>query len=657
MTIRQTTRTGLAGVAVLILAASAHGAATIKELKREFEGRERTVVVMENDRILVEIVPSVAGRIVSYRDKSKRLSAFEWLDDCPYHYGCRWEGKPFTHQISETGPGKVSLKVEGGGRIAVAQLRGVLGLDLAGALDLTCERTMAIDAKSTRLVVQIKITNTGDAVAPQFRYMMHGVWGQVPRQPFAFLLPTESGLQFFDGARARKEFAEAIHQTGKDPNHRFNRFVPGRRADKPRYVPAGWVALLTSAGPTYVYYPREQYDFFQYWYGGDSQWHWTSEPQSKAVDLAPGQSVEIRFTLAYDASEVPFNTKTVAVLPPELPQTVTRGFTLPIQSQATTARNTSEQAQFTFVIKSPDGRTVFEETAAKAVKGFAFESLDLAYAVPEDAPLGKYSWRAVLPDGKTLAQGAFEVLTPEEFSKRKTEAAIARTKADYERKLKDLSEKHRGATRLAGGWRRGMEFALSMRDPEGWDVPAEPVAAVSVRRLKDAVPVIGRWKEREPPRIQRYAPAELRPWPAEAAAGLAKLGSDQAHVRDLAVTPDGKLVVLVVDPAGKRVQVVRVGPGGVEHRFGRYADQPAEDDDRLGDQARALAVDDGGNVWVATNVWGVTSVYVPGPTGQPSEETRPGVKGAVKKFDAGGKLLGSVSLLDPPITSSHKFCP
>ena len=342
---QQTSRAIPISVAVIFLAASVHGAVTIKETTRKFEGRVQTIVVMENDRILVEVAPSVAGRIITYRDKSEKLSAFEWLDDCPYHYGCRWEGKPFTHEIVETGPDKVSLKVRGGGRIAVAQLRSVLGLDLAGALDLTCERTMTIDAKSTRLAVQIKITNTGDAVAPQFRYMMHGVWGQVPRQPFAFLLPTENGLQFFDSARARKEFGEAIHQTGKDPNHRFNRFVPGRRADKPRYVPAGWVALLTSAGPTYVYYPPEQYDFFQYWYGGDSQWHWTSEPQSKPVDLAPGQSVEIRFTLAYDASEVPFNTETVAVLPPELPQTVTRGFTLPIRSQGTTARDTAEQAQ------------------------------------------------------------------------------------------------------------------------------------------------------------------------------------------------------------------------------------------------------------------------------------------------------------------------
>jgi hypothetical protein len=118
-----------AALAAAGLSAVTAGAACFAvESRRHYEGTERTVVTLENERITVEVVPELGGRVIRYADKTRERSAFEWLDDCPYHYGCRWEGKPFTHAVGERGPDRASVTVKGGGKIAVAHLRGVLGV-------------------------------------------------------------------------------------------------------------------------------------------------------------------------------------------------------------------------------------------------------------------------------------------------------------------------------------------------------------------------------------------------------------------------------------------------------------------------------------------------------------------------------------------------
>jgi sugar lactone lactonase YvrE len=114
--------------------------------------------------------------------------------------------------------------------------------------------------------------------------------------------------------------------------------------------------------------------------------------------------------------------------------------------------------------------------------------------------------------------------------------------------------------------------------------------------------------------------------------------------------PDGKgLLVLLVDAAKKKVEVVHLVGDAVVGRLGRFAEKPAETDDTLGAGARAIALDKDGNLWVTTNAWGATSVFQHGDDGAPFEASVVGPKGALKKFSLEGRLLGTVSLLEAPM--------
>jgi sugar lactone lactonase YvrE len=193
-----------------------------------------------------------------------------------------------------------------------------------------------------------------------------------------------------------------------------------------------------------------------------------------------------------------------------------------------------------------------------------------------------------------------------------------------------------------------MNVVLSLRTPALW--PAGPEAFTAVSFQKGAVEVLGRWEGNEAMRIKALARAPQAAWPADPDKLLAALKADRALVRDIATTADGKgVVALLVDAAKNRVEVVRLGESGVLGKFGRCADQPGETDDALGTGARALAVDQDGNIWVATNAWGSTSVFQANKDGQPYEAIVTGAKGALKKFAPDGKLLGTVSLLETPM--------
>src|SRR5450759_1927013 len=87
----------VAAFAMGAVAPAALAQCKVSTATRKFEGAERTIITMENERILGEIAPDLEGRIVTYKDKKRPGSPFECLDDCPYHYGARWDGKPFTY--------------------------------------------------------------------------------------------------------------------------------------------------------------------------------------------------------------------------------------------------------------------------------------------------------------------------------------------------------------------------------------------------------------------------------------------------------------------------------------------------------------------------------------------------------------------------------
>ena len=97
-------RIALAAFILLLAASTVRAQCVLTETRRKFEGAEHTVVHMENERIIVEVVPELEGRIIKYVDKSRPASGFEWLDDCPYHYGGRWEGVPFQYHVNAKGP-------------------------------------------------------------------------------------------------------------------------------------------------------------------------------------------------------------------------------------------------------------------------------------------------------------------------------------------------------------------------------------------------------------------------------------------------------------------------------------------------------------------------------------------------------------------------
>ena len=124
-----------------------------------------------------------------------------------------------------------------------------------------------------------------------------------------------------------------------------------------------------------------------------------------------------------------------------------------------------------------------------------------------------------------------------------------------------------------------------------------------------SVRVLGRWKETEPPQIKALLPDRSAPWPQDPEKLLAALGADRAHLRSIAPAADGKgLVALVVDTKGRRSQVVRLQRNGRRPALRPISPQPAENDDTLGTDCRGLAVDREGNLWVATNAWGASTL-------------------------------------------------
>lgn len=644
--------TAIAFIALLAFSFTLRAECTLSESRRKFEGGERTVVHMENERIIVEIVPELEGRVIKYVDKSRSspTCGFEWLDDCPYHYGGRWEGVPFQYQIGARGPDHAAVTVSGGGKIAVALLHHLTGADVANPLDLKVQRTMSIESGSTRLKIDVKITNVGEGVAPQFRYMVHAVFGDVPPMPIGralWFLPTTKSVEFFDDKRGLHDMGQAGGAALDSP---FSRFTPGFKADKPRYEAGGWGALLTSGGPVYMYYDPKQFDFQQFWFGGDAEWHYTFEPHTKPVELKPGESTATSYTLSYDSKDVPFIGPTVAYEPPVVPEDVMPGGTLTVKTRATTVRDQSEHASLQFDAKDSRGQTLVSRTIAGDVQPFQLTGLSSDFKLPDTVALGKYKWQAVAGDGRELGSGTFEIVSAEEQARRQTDKATAALKTEIALLKQQLQKKETESRRLDDLWKQGVDLALTWNDERFWTGGGvAPGASVAISIDPVGVPMLGQWKNKESIRIKSLAAPKSAPLPADPDKILALLGADRPFVRDVAADGDGKgLVALVMDPAKKRVEIVRLRAGGIVRRFGHFSDQPGETDPALGIGARAIAVDASGNIWVTTNAWGKTSVLVINQDGAPSEEAVIGAKGALKKFSPDGAPLGSISLLSAP---------
>ena len=504
-------------LALLLFTPTLFSQCTLTESKRKFEGGERTVVHMENDRIIVEIVPELEGRVIKYVDKSRTSATcgFEWLDDCPYHYGGRWEGVPFKYHIDATGPDRAAVTVSGGGKIAVALLHHLTGADVANPIDLKVERTMSIEAGSTRLKIDVKITNTGEGVAPQFRYMVHAVFGDVPQMTGGgrafWFLPTSKTVEFFDDKRGGHEMGQAAG--GAPLDSPFSRFTPGFKADKPRYEAGGWGALLTSGGPVYMFYDPKQFDYQQFWFGGDSEWHYTFEPHTKPLELKPGESTSASYTLSYDSREVPFSGPTVAYELPVVPEALLPGGTLTVKTRATTVRDQSEHASLHFEAKDAKGQTLLAKTIDGDVQPFTLTDLSADFKLPESAALGKYKWKTTAGDGREISSGTFEIVTADEQARRQTEKATAELKAEIGLLKQQLQKKETESRRRDELWKDGVDLALTWNDDRFWSTGGAPAASVSVSLDPAGVPVQGDWKKHESVRIKSLTAPKLASFP------------------------------------------------------------------------------------------------------------------------------------------------
>ncbi len=614
------------------------GACSVREERRVVAGAERTVVMLANDRIEVELVPEMAGTITRYALVGATQTPFEFLDDCPYHYACRWEGKAFTHAVVDAGPARASVTVRGGGTIAPSHLR-LAGIAVTNPLALEVERTVSLEPGSTRLRIDVRITNVGDGIAPSFRYMVHAVFGGAfDRARTTWFLPTASTIEVFDTARGSADMGASAG--GAPIDHPFSRFIAGRKADKPRYEAGGWGALMTAVGPAYLLYQPDQFDFMQYWFGGDSSWHYCFEPQTRPVDLRPGEATACSFTLALDGADAGFAAAPVAWRSSPPPDAVAPGATVTLVARAATAVDQRVPVRAIFRL---DGAG--EPVAAEGIaEPFAFGDVAGTFTVPADAVNGERAWSATLPDGRVIGSGTLLVAPAAEVERRRIAAATAAADAALAQALAGREDDRRRVGETRRLWLDGADLAWSLDDQRRWPDDARG-HALSFTRVPAAVSVLGDWRAHADLRIVALAAEPAMALPAEwSSRGL---GDDRARVRAAAPCAGG-IAVLVIDATTRRAEVLILADGAVVSRFGRFADQPGEGDDTIGGGARALAVDADGSIWIGTDAWGPTSVFRLNQDNAPYEEASIGVKGALKKFSRDGRLLAAVGLLAPP---------
>ena len=224
---------------------------------------------------------------------------------------------------------------------------------------------MSIDAGSTRLAVEVRVTNVGESVAPSFRYMVHAVFGYVP--------PMAGRAGVLVSAHRRRRRVLRHVRGGKEMQlpaaapggSSLQPFRAGRKADKPRYEAGGWAAGLTSAGPAFMSYDPRQFDFMQYWFGGDCRVALVARAAQRAGRAEAGAIGRLLVRLAYDSRDVPFKTGTLAFERPEVPETMLPGGLLKVRARATTVQNKAEQVDRGLRGEGPPGTDAVDENGRR----------------------------------------------------------------------------------------------------------------------------------------------------------------------------------------------------------------------------------------------------------------------------------------------------
>jgi hypothetical protein len=396
------------GFGVLIFAsfaaASAADKCSVSEKKIKVNEVERNAVVLENASVRVEILPQEGGRVWKYADKRREKSAFETLSGYPYASSCAFGGE-CSYTIDKTGPERAAVVLRYDRKIEAAALRE-LGLD-ATDVELKVERTISIEAGTSRLTMEIKVTNAGTTAAPEFTHAIEARFGEVePLKDIGnacWFLPVTGNVEYFDGERGRADMAEANYGSGAPYHHRFSAFTPGRAAELPRYEARGWAALQTSAGPAYLNYDPADAAFIQYEYNAHPEWSLTLAPHSKLADLKPGESRAFSVTLAYDWQDVPERASGIVLQKPVLPQSVAAGQNLATTSRVTEAIpvNPKERARVWMEIKDPQGAVVHTDKFDSAVESLRWNSVSFSWPVPQNAAPGEYTCELRLVESGT----------------------------------------------------------------------------------------------------------------------------------------------------------------------------------------------------------------------------------------------------------------
>ena len=396
---------------------------------------EDDVVTLENGRIQVQVAPGMGGNIIRFADKTKPVSPFSRLDDNFSSTG-NWEPAPFTVRIDDRGPNRAAVTLIGGGKLTPMPASSD---EKPAPTTIALERTMSIDGESSRLRVDVKITNTGDATIPMLRYMVHSLYSYkvLPGHNVYAFIPSPTGVRLFDHDGIAKAQAQSQLIKAGHPFTRWSR--PGEKLHKGRYQADGWMAMYCDTGHSYIYYDPAQFDFISLWNGTHPAEWLSMEPNTKGVNLRPGESTSFTFTLAADSKDVPFAGETMICDPISVPDDVVAGGTLKVSYRAATVRDVPEMAEVVFSLSGPTQGNVrnlnqpavgLEQHRKLELRPFLLSDFpDDIKLSPEIVP-GKYLWRVATASGVTLAKGNLDVITADERAKRQTARASATRPAD-----------------------------------------------------------------------------------------------------------------------------------------------------------------------------------------------------------------------------------
>lgn len=390
---------------------------------------EATILTLENNRISLDIVPEVGGNILKYHDKQSpnfkqdkahsdwwgnSADAFQRMDDSFGDSG-QWKPEPHTYSIDEHGPRRAAVTVTGNGQLLrPAQEEGAA----PPPVRMQIKRTVSIDATTTRMQVDVTITNKDTVRVADLRYMVHPLYLQktLPGPRYYIFMPSPSGVQTFDYERLVKGSYLARTAPARHPFRAWSK--KPEDLTKGRYPAGGWLAMSGDSGNQYLSYDPQKFDFVSLWTGSHPAEWMTMEPHSKAFDLQPGQSMKLGFTLALDARDISIKEPAIVTNLVAVPQKLVRGQDFEVVIRAATFLDQPQKSVLKWQCLDAKGKAVVERTLTAQLTPFRFTDILSREKIPLSMRAGFYDWTLIdFASGRKLAGGRFEVLDKAESSR------------------------------------------------------------------------------------------------------------------------------------------------------------------------------------------------------------------------------------------------